>query len=48
MVDIGGGDCTLDGTIVSTECSGGACASNRDKEEGPAVAAEFPRERREN
>lgn len=40
------GVCGLDGTALpSTEFSGGACASNRDREDGPATGAELPRAR---
>ena len=37
------GVCGLDGVLLSAEFSAGACASNRDNEEGPAVEAELPR-----
>ena len=44
----GGGEagvCGLDGVLLSTEFSGGACASSRDRDDGPAVGAELPRAR---
>ena len=44
-VAFGVGDADREGGVVSRAFSAGACASNRDNEDGPAFGEEFDRDR---